>query len=122
MREAHGNRHFARFRCRSACWLFRELQQYKARKVFGVVLNSLGNDLAAIASGGAFSGNRAVSLVSARQGLAHASGGILGWDSLDVRMLAEEALALRQGHGVRRNGANVAEGSARAGNQVHLDR
>src|SRR6266478_5638819 len=121
MREAHGNRHFAGFLSVSACCLSHGLQQYKAREVFCVVLSSLGNDLAAIANRSAFAGNRGMSFVTARDSLAHASGGIFRGQPLDVRMLAEEAFALRQRHGMRRNGTDVAERGAWAGNQVHLD-
>src|SRR5260370_24609148 len=121
MREAHGNRHFAGFLSVSACCLSHGLQQYKAREVFSVVLNFLGNDLAAIANRSAFAGNRGMSFVTARDSLAHASGGIFRGQPLDVRMLAEEAFALRQRSGMRRNGTEVSHRTACAGNQVPLE-
>src|SRR5260370_29300762 len=107
MREAHSDGHFARVRRLSVAYLLCGLQQYEARKVFRVVLDSLGNDLSPIPYGGAIAGNRGMSFVTPRQYFAHTPCRIFCGQPPDVGMLAKKTLSLRYRHRVGGTSANV---------------
>ena len=68
------------------------------------------------------SGYGSASGVAALNNPGHASGGVVSFDSLKVRMSGKEAATLRQGRGVRFNRNNIFEHGARASDQEMPDR
>ena len=110
MRELHRDRHFARVGCGRDCGgVGLAAQEDEAREIFGVVLDFFGEDDAVVVVGGAASGDRGGDFVAAAEDFADAAGGVFGGNALEERMLREEAFALRERHGMRRDGLNFVE-------------
>ncbi len=84
MCEAHGERNLARIG-RNPCWRFAfRKQQHETSKIFGIVLDTLGKNHAAIMLGGASSGDGGAGFVSARKRFANAAGGVFCGDPFEV--------------------------------------
>ena len=118
--EAHGDGHFVGVRQRRLRFA-RGSQKKKAGEIFCIVLEIGGEDYAGVVFGGAAAGDGGGRFVTASEDFADAAGGVFGGDAFDVGMGEEEAFALREGHGMRSDGANVVERSAWASDEVMFD-
>jgi hypothetical protein len=118
--EAHGDGHFASVRWRQPRFVG-GAEEDEASEIFGVVLKAGGENDAVVVFGGAAAGDGCGSFVAAGEGFADAAGGVFGGDALEMRMCDEESFALREGHGMRGDGADVAECGAGAADEVMLD-
>lgn len=122
MSELHRDRHFARVGGGCDCGgVGFAAQQDEARKIFGVVLDVFGQDDAVVVVGGAASGDGGGDFVAAAEDFADAAGGVFGGDAPEERMLSKEAFALRQRHGMRRDGLDLVERGAGDGDEVEFD-
>lgn len=122
MRELHGDGHFAGVGGGCDCGgVGFAAEEDEAREIFGVVLDFFGEDDAAIVVGGATAGDCGGDFVTAAENFADAAGGVFGGDALEERVLREEALALRECHGMRRDGFDLVERCARDGDEIELD-
>ena len=122
MRELHRDGHFARVGGGRDCGgVGFAAQQDEAREIFGVVLDFFGEDYAAVVIGGAASGDCGGDCVAAAEDFADAAGGVFGGDALEERMLREEAFALRERHGMRRDGFDLVERGAGDSDEIELD-
>src|SRR5947209_20516657 len=97
------------------------MKENETRKILRVVLDFLRENLASIASSGAFAGNGRVSLIASQQRFAYTPRSVFCRHPRNIWMLVKEALALCERHRVRGDGTNVAKCGAGAGNQVHFD-
>ena len=78
MSESHGERNFAGvWRGEGSSLLLRN-EKNKAREIFGIVLNSFGENDAAVVFGSAASSDACERLVSARESVANAASGVFG--------------------------------------------
>src|SRR5215470_9308715 len=103
MREAHGERSLAGLSSGPrGCFFFRH-EKDEAREVFGVVLDAFRKNGGPIVFSGAASSDGGARFVPAGKGFADASGGVLGGNSLPVRMGGKKTLALCQRHWMRGN-------------------
>ncbi len=118
--EAHGDGHLARVRDRRIGF-GGAAEQEKTGEIFVVVLDSLGENDAAIMFGGAASGDARATFVAARDRFAHASGRVFRGNTLQVRMGRKKALALGQSHGVGSDRMEAAERRAGATDEVMFD-
>ncbi len=122
MRELHRDGHFARVGGGRDCGgVGFAAQQDEAREIFGVVLDFFGEDDAVVVIGGAAAGDRGGDFVAAAEDFADAAGGVFGGDALEERMLREEAFALRERHGMRRDGFDLVERGAGDSDEIELD-
>jgi hypothetical protein len=122
MRELHRDRHFARVGGGRECGgIGFAPQQDETREIFGVVLDFFGEDHAAVVICGTAAGDSGRNFVATAKDFAHAAGGIFGRDALVERMLREEALALRERHGMRRDGLDLVERCAGDCDEIQLD-
>jgi hypothetical protein len=97
------------------------LQENKARKVFGVVLDSFGEDLAAIIFGSASAGDSRSGIGGLRKHFADAAGGILRGHAFIGRVQREKALALSEGHRMRGDCPDAGQGGPGPSDKMHLD-
>src|SRR5215467_11322115 len=107
MREAHGKRGLAGFTGEPRSGFPFRHEKNETRKIFGVVLDALGENRGAIMFGGAASGDSGARFVSGGKGFANAAGGVLSEYSLPIWMRGKKALALGQGHRVGSYGTDV---------------
>jgi hypothetical protein len=120
MGEAHGDGHFAGVGSRRRS-IASGTQKKKAGEIFSVVLDLGGEDDPSVMFGGAMAGDGCGGFVAASQDFANAAGGVFGRDALEMGMSYEEAFALRQGHGMTGDGADVAELGAGAADELMRD-
>ena len=122
MRELHRDGHFARV-CggRDGGGIGFAPQQDETREIFGVVLDFFGEDHAAVVICGTAAGDSGRNFVATAKDFAHAAGGVFGRDAFEQRMLREEALALRERHGMRRDGLDLVERCAGDCDEIQLD-
>ena len=118
--EAHGDGHFVGAGRRRR-GLGSGAEKKKAREILGVVLNVGGEDDGGVVFGGAAAGDGSGGFVAAREDFADAAGGVFGGNAFQVGMSDEETFALREGHGMACDGAEVVECGAGAADEVMLD-
>jgi hypothetical protein len=99
----------------------RRNKQNKASEILVVVLDVGSEDDAAVVFRGAAAGDGCGGFVAAGQGFADAAGSVFGRDALEMGMRGEEAFALRERHGMTRDGAEVAERGAGATDKAMLN-
>ena len=119
--QAHGDGHFARLGVRRFGRAGRT-QQDKAGEIFGVVLNTGEENDAAVMRCGAEAGDGRATFIGVGNSFAHASGGVLRGDTLELRMCGEKTLALGKSHGMGSDGAEIAERRAGAADEMMPDR
>jgi len=101
-------------------FVFRK-QEHEAREILCVVLDALGKNHAVIVLGGAASGDGAQDL-SPRDSASRTLPRCLPPERASIRVSGEKTLALRQGHRMGRDGADIRERRAGSTDELHFDR
>lgn len=119
--KAQRQGHLASFRLPVAGSKGGRNEKHEPGEVFRVVLNAFGKNHAVIVVGGGAARDGRRGFVAARQNFSHASRGVFGRHTLEIRMSDEELFTLREGHRMRGDGTNVRKGGSGTSDEVMLN-